>query len=137
MKLSVAVAAVAAMMMATPVYAQGADDIPGQRRDNPLPIERLRTRRSRRWDQTTQTKQGATSDRTPSNNQMGGSTDSMQHGGQSMQQSNQQSAGGPNTGDPPFSLRPSSEIRLRRPGSRTSRSSMRPISCTRGTATEI
>ena len=98
MKLSVAIAAM--MMMATPVYAQGADDIPGRKAGQPTSDRTPQDKTITPLDQTTQTKQGATSDRTPSNNQIGGSTDSMQHGGQSMQQSNQQSAGGPNTGRP-------------------------------------
>ncbi|MBY0226903.1 MAG: hypothetical protein K2Q28_13960 [Hyphomicrobium sp.] len=113
MKLSVAVAAM--MMMATPVYAQGADDIPGRKAGQPTSDRTPQDKTITPLDQTTQTKQGATSDRTPSNNQMdGASGSSMQHGGQSMQQSSSdQQSGGPNTGRPavltPTKLRDSLE----------------------------
>lgn len=98
MKLSVAMTAM--MLMATPAFAQGTDDVPG-RMPGPATSDRTpQEKNSTPQDQVTQNKQGATSDRTPSNNQMGGTSDSMPQGASSSSSSSQQSAGGPNTGRP-------------------------------------
>ena len=109
MKLTIATIAILAM--AVPVYAQGADDVPGRKAGQPTSDRTPQQKTTTPLDQTTQTKQGATSDRTPSTNQMGGQSDTrMQHSGSS---SGQQALGGPNTGRPsvltPAKLRESLE----------------------------
>jgi hypothetical protein len=114
MKLTIAT--IAMLAMAVPVYAQGADDVPGRKAGQPTSDRTPQQKTTTPLDQTTQTKQGATSDRTPSNNQMGGQSDmGMQHSGTDAQMgsSGQQAQGGPNTGRPsvltPAKLRESLE----------------------------
>lgn len=112
MRFSTFTLAIMALLAPTPTLSQssGSDPVPGREAGQPTSDRTPQQKTITPLDQTTQTKQGATSDRTPSNNDM---QKSMNRSDTQESSQSSQAQGGPNTGRPslltPAKLRESLE----------------------------